>query len=145
MIGANIKFDENGFGDRQSEHPNLLGEVDEGQVERHSAPAPCEDQMIADALLGDIEMPSPMPATTSPVARMEPLHIKEPPEEASNTGEASSGPSELLELDPISPTSLLEMEFEDTIVLAPPLGSTWPQAGSTNIQLAKLAPKRAWP
>ena len=90
-------------------------------------------------------MTRPIPTTTPPVARVDSLHIKEPPEEASNTGKASSGLPELLELDPITPTSLPETEFEDTIVLAPPPGLIWLQAGSTKYWLADLVPKRAWP
>src|SRR5947209_1195972 len=78
--------------------------------------------MKAEALPGDIEMSPPMPATTPPVAGMESLHIEEPPEEASNTGEASSSLTKLLELDLISPASLPETEFEDTIILILPLG-----------------------
>ena len=129
LIGAIVKFDENGFGDQQSEHPNLLGEVNEGQVDWHSTPAPREDHVMAEVLPRDIEMSPPMPATTLPVAEMDSLLIKEPPEEVSNTGEAFKGHLELLELDPISSASLPETEFEDTIVLAPPprvnMASSW--------------------
>ena len=70
----------------------------------------------------DIEISPPIPATTLPIVRIDFLHIEEPPEEVSNTGEASSSLPKLLELDPISPASLPEMEFEDTIILAPPPG-----------------------
>src|SRR5947209_8680347 len=85
--------------------------------------------MMAEARPGDIEMSPPMSATTPPITGMDSLHIEEPAEEASNTGEASSGLPDLLELDPITPASLPEMEFEDTIILAPPSGvimvSSW--------------------
>ena len=52
VIGSDVKFDENGFGNRQYKDPKMLEEISEDQTDRLSPPAPLRNQTTVETTPG---------------------------------------------------------------------------------------------
>ena len=126
VIGLNVKFDENGFGNRQYEDPKMLEEISVDHTDRLRPPAPLTNRTTVETPPGDTATSPQMPAANTPVAGNHSQPGEEAPESESPLTSLSPSPPPtppLQYLDPITPASpWSEAGYEDTITLAPPPG-----------------------
>ena len=124
VIGSEVKFDENGFGNRQYEDPKMVEEISEDHTDRLSPPAPLLNQTTVETPPGDAATSPQMPAANTPDAGNLSQPAEEAPESESPLTSLSPPPPprpppQYLDLiTPASPRS--EARYEDTIALAPP-------------------------
>ena len=143
VIGSNVKFDENGFGNGQYEDPKLLEEISEDHTDRLSPPAPLRNWTTVETPPGDAATSPQMPAANTPDAGNHSQPAGEGPESESPLTSLSQSlpPSPPLQyLDPITSASpRSEAGYEDTTTLAPPPGvnvaSSKPANGGLPVQV----------
>ena len=122
VIGSNVRFNENGFGNRWPEDPKMLEEISEDQTDQLSPPVTPRARRVVDTLPRGATAPLPMPATSPPASGQDSQHSEEAPESVADSPLTSLSPS-LQYLDPMTPASpRSEAGYEDTIMLAPPAG-----------------------
>ena len=68
VIGSNVKFDENGFGNWQYEDPKMLEEISEDHTDWLSPPARLRNRTSVETPLGDAVTSPQMPAANAPDA-----------------------------------------------------------------------------
>ena len=126
VIGSNVKFDENGFGDRQYEDHKMLEEISKDHTDWLSLLAPPRNRTMVETPPGDTATSPQMPATNTPDAGNQCQPAEEGPESESPLTSLSPSPPPTPPpqyLDPITPASpRSDAGYEDTITLAPPPG-----------------------
>ena len=68
VIGTNVRFDENGFGNQRYEDPKMFEEILEDQTDRLSPPAPPRNRITVEKPPGDTALFPQMPAVVAPDA-----------------------------------------------------------------------------
>ena len=123
VIGLNVRFNENGFGNQWPEDPEMLEEISEDQTNQLIPPAAARAGPVVETLPRGAATPLPMPATSPPPSGQDSQHSEEPPESIVDSPLTSLSPS-LQYLDPMTPPSLRsEAGYEHTVMLVPPAGA----------------------
>ena len=105
VFGSIVRFNENGFGNRQPEDPEMLEEISKDQTDQLSPPATPRALPVVETLPRAATKPLPMPATRPPVNGEGSQHSEEAPGSIADYLLTSLSPSTQY-LDPITPTSL---------------------------------------
>jgi hypothetical protein len=138
VIGSNVKFDENGFGNRQPEDPKMLEEISDAQTDQLSPSVPFGNRIVVETPPRDAAPPLPMSAASTPDAGYHSQHDEEELESGTVSPLTSLSPSPPLSpqskyLDPFTPASpRSEAGYEDTIMLAPPPGANYASGKPAN-------------
>ena len=123
VIGSNVRFNENGFGNRRPQDPKMFEEISEDQTDQLSPPETPRARRVVKTLSRGAAAPLPMPATSPPASGQDSQHSEEAPESVANSPLMSLSPSPQY-LDPMTPASpRSDAGYEDTIMLAPPAGA----------------------
>ena len=123
VIGSNVIFNENGFGNRWPEDPKILEDYSEDQTDEQNPPAAPRDRPVVETLARSATAPLLMPATSPPASSQNSQHPEEAPERVADSRLKSLSTS-TQDLDHITPTFLRSaVEYDDTIMLAPLAGS----------------------
>ena len=123
FIGSNVRFNENGFGNRRPEDPKMLEDVSEDQTDQLSTLAAPRARPVVETLPRGAATPLQMPATSSPASGQTSQHSEEATESVADSPLTSLSPSPQY-LDSMTPTlPRSEAGYEDTIMLAPPAGA----------------------
>ena len=68
VIGTNVRYNENGFGNRWPEDPKMLEEISEDQTDQLRPSAPSKAWPVVETLPRGTAPPLPMPATSPPAS-----------------------------------------------------------------------------
>ena len=148
VIGFNVRFNENGFGNRRPEDPEMLEEISGDQTDQLSLPAPSRARPVVETLPRGATPPLPMPATCPPYSRQDSQHSEEALESEVDSPLTSLSPSTQY-LNPITPASLRsEVGYKDSIMLATPAGANTAtcdpaRAGSALIKISRAFAARS--
>ena len=85
VIGSNVRFNENGFGNRRPEDPEMLEEISEDQTDQLSPPVTPRARRVVETLPRGAAAPLPMPATSPPTSGQDSQHSEEAPESVADS------------------------------------------------------------
>ena len=148
VIGLNVRFNKNGFGNQRPEDPKMLEEISEDQTDQLSPLAAPRARPVVETLSRGAATPLLMPATSPPASGQDSQHSEEAPESVADSPLTSLSPSTQY-LDPITPASpRSEVGYEDTIMLAPPAGANITigepaKEGSTLVKISRAFAARS--
>lgn len=123
VIGVNVRFDDNGFGNWQYEDPKRLQEILEDQTDQLIPLAPLRNRITVETPPGEPTPSSQMPAVNGPDTRYHSQQADEAPDRESSLTSLSLSPLPTPQsqyLNPITSASQRsEAGYKDTISMAP--------------------------